>query len=104
MWSITSGKREGKKISNFQESNINVWEKNIRGDKKQALCKHLENNAVIAKSQHSFVKNVSHQTNFSSFFNKVTTFSGVDECRRYHLPQFHKDSVRFRMTLSLTSC
>ena len=40
---------------------------------KWTLCKHLENNAVITRSQHGFVKNKSCQTNLISFFDQVTS-------------------------------
>ena len=40
---------------------------------KWSLCKHLENNAVITRSQHGFVKNKSCQTDFISFFDQVTS-------------------------------
>ena len=40
----------------------------------QSLCKHLENKAVITRSQHIVVENKSCQTN--SFFDQVT--SGID--------------------------
>ena len=40
---------------------------------KQSLCKHLENNAVLTRRQHGFVKNKSCQTNWISFFDKVTS-------------------------------
>ena len=40
---------------------------------KWSLCKHLENNAVITRSQHGFVKNKSCQSNLVSFFDQVTS-------------------------------
>ena len=40
---------------------------------KKSVCKHLENNAVITRSQHGFVKNKSCQTNLISFFDRVTS-------------------------------
>ena len=40
---------------------------------KNSICKHLENNAVITRSQHGFVKNKSCQTNLISFFDQVTS-------------------------------
>ena len=35
---------------------------------KQAVCKHLKDNAVLNKSQHGFHRNKSCQTNLISFF------------------------------------
>ena len=40
---------------------------------KKSVCKHLENNAVITRSQHGFFKNKSCQTNLISFFDPVTS-------------------------------
>ena len=40
---------------------------------KQSLCKHLESNAMITRSQHGFVKNKSCQTNLITFFDQVTS-------------------------------
>ena len=40
---------------------------------KRSLCKHLENKAVITRSQHGFVKNKSCQTNLISFFDEVNS-------------------------------
>ena len=40
---------------------------------KWSLCKHLENNTVITRSQHGFVKSKSCQTNLISFFDQVTS-------------------------------
>ncbi|KAF7249370.1 Follistatin-related protein 4 [Varanus komodoensis] len=39
---------------------------------KQSVCKHLENNAVITRGQHGFLKSKSCQTNLISFFDRVT--------------------------------
>ncbi|XP_067329304.1 DNA-3-methyladenine glycosylase-like isoform X1 [Anolis sagrei] len=41
---------------------------------KEAVCKHLETNAVIANSQHGFIKNKSCQTNLISFFDRATSW------------------------------
>ncbi|CAM4485735.1 unnamed protein product [Caretta caretta] len=40
---------------------------------KKSICKHLEDNEVINKSGHGFVKNKSCQTNLIAFFDKVTS-------------------------------
>lgn len=40
---------------------------------KQAICKHLEDNAIIAESQQGFVKNRSCETNLVSSFDKGAT-------------------------------
>ena len=40
---------------------------------KRSLCKHLENNAVITRSQRRFVKNKSSPTNLILFFDQVTS-------------------------------
>ena len=41
---------------------------------RQAVCKHLMDNAVLNKSQHGFLRNKSCQTNLISFFERVTSF------------------------------
>ncbi|KAF7248244.1 LINE-1 retrotransposable element ORF2 protein [Varanus komodoensis] len=40
---------------------------------KKSICKHVEENAVINRSQHGFIKNKSCQTNLISFFDWVTS-------------------------------
>ena len=40
---------------------------------KQAVCKHLEENVVLNKSQHGFLRDKSCQTNLFSFFDRVTS-------------------------------
>ncbi|KAF7250585.1 hypothetical protein EYD10_04010 [Varanus komodoensis] len=40
---------------------------------KKFICKHLEENAVINRSQHGFIKNKSYQTNLISFFDWITS-------------------------------
>lgn len=47
-------KRESKEIHTSQ-SNINSWEA-CRADHK-VICNHTENNIVITRSQHGFIKN-----------------------------------------------
>lgn len=38
---------------------------------KQWICKHLETNKAIIRSQYRFVTNTSFQINFIAFFDKV---------------------------------
>ena len=39
----------------------------------QAVCKHLEENVVLNRSQHGFLRDKFCQTNLISFFNRVTS-------------------------------
>ena len=40
---------------------------------KQAVCKHIMENAVLNKSQNGFLRNKSCQINLVSFFKRVTS-------------------------------
>ena len=71
------------------------------------MCKHVENNAVITRSQHGFVKNKSCQTNLMLFFNQVTSLidrgNTVDIIYLYFTKAF--DKVPYDILISkLTRC
>lgn len=42
-----------------------------------SICKHLEENNVIIRRQHGFIKNKSCQTNLISFFDFLTSWVGT---------------------------
>lgn len=56
-----------------------------------SVCKHLEENNVIIKKQHGFIKNKSCQTNLISFFDFLQA-----ECE-------HSGYFNYRKTLDVTS-
>ena len=37
------------------------------------MCKHLEENVVLNKSEHGFIRNKSCRTNLISFFDRVSS-------------------------------
>ena len=62
--------KKGKKEvpNNYRPVSLTLVPEKVMEIIKQALCKHLEENVVLNKSQHEFLRDKSCQTNLISFF------------------------------------
>ena len=72
MLSLSSKKGKREKPGNYRPVSLISIPRKIM---EWSLCKHLENNAVTARSLHRFVKNKSCNTNVNSVFDWVTSMT-----------------------------